>query len=146
MSRIPSTGLAAAAPSSSKTRGNDLREVDVDQFLQLMIAELQNQDPLNPLDNSQLLQQISQIREIGATNQLTETLNSVLLGQNLATASSLIGREVEALTDDAQSIKGLVDRVSVDANDENQKRTFKVHIGEHDIQLNNIRSITSSDG
>lgn len=145
MSRIPATGLTASSTPRSQTRGNDLREVDVDQFLQLMIAELQNQDPLNPLDNSQLLQQISQIREIGATNQLTETLNSVLLGQNLATASSLIGREVEALSDDSQSIRGLVDRVSVDASDENQQRTFTVHIGEHNIQLNNIRAILPVD-
>jgi flagellar hook assembly protein FlgD len=40
------------------------------------------------MENSELVQQISQIREISATNQLTDTLTSVLMGQNTATASS----------------------------------------------------------
>ena len=45
-----------------------------------MITELQNQDPLNPMDNTQMLEQINQIRQIGATDKLTSTLDSVLLG------------------------------------------------------------------
>ncbi len=48
---------------------------------------MQNQDPMNPMDNSQMLQQISQIREIGSTNQLTETLTSFATGQGLTMAS-----------------------------------------------------------
>ena len=49
-------------------------------FLKLMITELQQQDPLNPMDNKDMLNQIAQIRAVGASDQLTKTLNSVLLG------------------------------------------------------------------
>ena len=69
----------------------------MDDFLDLMIAELQNQDPLNPLENDELIAQISQIREVGATEDLTNTLNAVLLGQNISSATSLIGADVVAL-------------------------------------------------
>jgi hypothetical protein len=86
----------------------------MDTFLDLMIAELQNQDPLNPLENDELLAQISQIREVGATDRLTETLESVLLGQNIASATNLIGADVVALTDEGERVSGNVRRVSID--------------------------------
>ncbi len=144
MSRIPAVTQFQQTPNTSGA--NDLREVDLDQFLQLLIAELQNQDPLNPLENSEILQQISQIREISATNKLSETLDSVLLGQNMSTASSLIGKRINALTDDARNIEGVVERVSVvvDSND-GSTRTIRVHVDDHDVQLTNVREIVSAE-
>jgi flagellar basal-body rod modification protein FlgD len=121
-----------------------LNDVDVDQFMKLLIAELQNQDPLNPLDNSQMVEQIGQIREISATDQLSDTLNAVLLGQNVSTASSLIGKEISALTDDVENITGVVDRVSVTVN-EDDSRTLRVHVGDNAVQLNNIREIVGEE-
>lgn len=113
MSQISS---AANSPSVDQAfgSGSALNDLDLDSFLNLMIAELQNQDPLNPLENDQLLAQISQIREVGATDRLTETLDSVLLGQNISSATNLIGAEVEALTDDGERVSGNVRRVTID--------------------------------
>ena len=78
-----------------------------------MLAELQNQDPLNPLENDELISQIRQIREAGATEQLTEILSAVLLGQNIASATNLIGADIDAISDDNQRASGIVSRVSV---------------------------------
>ena len=102
--------------SNTQTPGSDnaYNKLDIDNFLKLMIAELQNQDPLNPLDNDKLVAQIGQIRSISATEKMTSTLDSVLLGQNISSATNLIGAEVDAISDDGQRITGLVDRVSVD--------------------------------
>ena len=50
----------------------------------------QSQDPLDPMDNDQMLNQISQLRSIGATDKLTNTLDSVLLGQNITSSTALI--------------------------------------------------------
>jgi hypothetical protein len=79
-----------------------------------MIAELQNQDPLNPLENDELLAQISQIRAVGASEKLSETLESVLLGQNIASATNLIGADVEGISDDGERVSGNVARVTID--------------------------------
>jgi flagellar basal-body rod modification protein FlgD len=116
-----------------------LRGLDLDHFLQLMITELQNQDPLNPLENHQILQQISQIREIEATGQLRETLDSVLLGQNLANASSLIDKQVTALDDNGKEVSGTVDRVSVAEN------TVRLHVGDQQVDLKNLREILPAE-
>lgn len=143
MTSIPGVNSTPGSSSGTgKTTGNDLRDVNLDQFLGLLVTEMQNQDPLNPMDNSQLLTQISQIREIGSTNQLTETLSTLAVGQGLTMASSLIGKEVTALDDDAKEITGVVDRVSVETDDkDNSKRSVKVHIGESTVDINNIREI-----
>lgn len=145
MSRIPSQPPIQQTATDQRGAG-DLRDVDLDSFLQLMIAELQNQDPLNPLDNAQLLQQIGQIREISATDQLSDTLGSVLLGQNVATASSLIGKRVTALTEDNENVEGRIDRVTVDIDERDAStRVIRVHIGEDSIRLDNIREIVPDE-
>ena len=113
MSRTPSV-LNSTPPDRSLQSVDAINDLDLNTFLKLMIAELQNQDPLNPLDNKDMLAQISQIREVGATDKLTQTLESVLLGQNIASATNLIGAEVTALSDDLVSIEGRVKQVSID--------------------------------
>jgi len=144
VSNVSSTGALPQATPSTRGKANDLRQVDMDQFLQLLIAELQHQDPLSPMDNSQILEQIGQIREISATNQLSDTLASVLTGQQMSTASSLIGKRVSALSDSGTNVAGVVDRVSMepDENDESV-RVLRVHIGSAKIRIDNIREIVS---
>jgi flagellar basal-body rod modification protein FlgD len=112
MSRIPSS-FGAAGNQRTGSSTDAINNLDLDVFLKLMIKELQTQDPLNPLDNRDMLAQISQIREVGATDKLTQTLDSVLLGQNISSAANLIGTDVTALSDDGQNIHGLVSRVSI---------------------------------
>ena len=141
MSTVSTTG-SIQNTTSTQTNSTTLGQVDMDEFLQLLITELQNQDPLNPLENSEMLQQISQIRDIGATTQLSETLESVLIGQNMATASSLVGKRIQALSDTAEDVEGTVDSVSLEAdeNDESQ-RILRLHVGDQEISLDNIRAI-----
>ena len=142
MSTISSVGT----DSSSSSRGeNALGNVDMDQFLELMITELQNQDPLNPMENSELVAQIGQIREIGATNSLTETLHAFLDGQSLTTASSMIGKEIVALSDTGEEVRGVIERVSVEHNDDTEQRDVRMFVGEQSIHLDNIRQIVGSE-
>jgi flagellar basal-body rod modification protein FlgD len=136
------TSVAAAYtfPPTPETQyeSGGLEETNLDDFLKLMIAELQNQDPLNPMENSEMLQQLSQMRSIGATDKLTETLDAVLIGQNVTTASSLIGKQISALSDEGNNVNGVVERVTVAATDEGGVR---LHVGGDAITLNNVREI-----
>lgn len=113
MSQVPSL-LDSGQTGQTSGQLDTLNELDVDVFLKLLITELQNQDPLNPLDNSEMLAQINQIREIGATDKLTNTLDSVLLGQNISSATSLIGADVDAISNTNEKVSGRVSRVSIE--------------------------------
>ena len=111
MSQLPN--INATNDNQAFGPASALNDVNLDDFLNLMIAELQNQDPLNPLENDELIAQISQIREVGATEQLTSTLNAVLLGQNITSATNLIGADVVALNDNGQRVSGNVKVVTI---------------------------------
>lgn len=139
MSQIPSLGSAAAFRSASAKLDDSLRGLDMDNFLDLMIAELQNQDPLDPLENHELLQQISQIREVGATERLTTTLDAVLLGQNVSSASNLLGKNVRAITDDGSPVEGLVDRVTI------VDGIPKLLINDQEVRLTNVAEIRAEN-
>ncbi|MBX3414585.1 MAG: flagellar biosynthesis protein FlgD [Pirellulales bacterium] len=128
--------VGGAGSSNQTTNKHDtLNNLNLDQFLKVMITELQNQDPLNPMDNAQILQQISQMREIQATDQMRQTLESVLLGQTLVSASTMINREITGLAESGKEIAGRVESVTI----ENSKPML--HIGSERIPLTNIRSI-----
>lgn len=140
MSRIDSS-VSRTANAPKQTQANGFNDISSGQFMELLISELQNQDPLNPMDNSQMVQQISQIRSIGATDSLTSSLSTLRESQELVTASAMIGQKIEGLADDATAVDGVVDRVSVETNSENSTRKVKVHVGNKTMDIKNIRNI-----
>ena len=133
---------AVASSSTDATSTKDMAQ----NFLKMLTVQLQNQDPLNPMDNAQMLEQIGQIRQISATSQLTESLDAMFIGQNLATATNLIGKRVSALTDDGKNVEGLVDRVTVEVDQkDDSKRTLTVRMGDQTVQLKNVREIVNGE-
>ena len=135
-----STGSVSSVGQSSQatSSGNSVfRDVGMDDFLKLLIAELQNQDPMEPMDNAAMLEQIGQIRSIESNERMTETLEAVQLGQNMGTASNLIGRTVAAMTADGTRVSGRVDRVSI------QDGLPKLEIGGQVVELKNLEAIVA---
>ncbi|MCG8587587.1 MAG: flagellar biosynthesis protein FlgD [Pirellulales bacterium] len=140
---IQSAGIELQGDQVVSKDDDALTNIDLQEFLELFIAELQNQDPLEPMDNSEMLAQISQIREIGATDSLTSTLEAVQLGQSLSTAGGLIGKEVRALTSassdgEQQFVEGTVDKVSINDG----KPTL--YIDGQQVSLENVAEILPS--
>src|SRR3954464_2440332 len=123
MAVLPAVSNSTSKDStSSSTTAGGINDIDMNTFLKLMITELQQQDPLNPMDNKDMLNQIAQIRAVGASDQLTKTLSSVLLGQNITSATNLLGADISAITDSGESITGIVNRVAID------KGVPKIHV------------------
>lgn len=137
-----SSSSSSSGSSSSSSQANSLENLNLNQFLQLMVTELMNQDPLNPMDNTQLVQQMGELRSIAASDQLTNTLQAVQTQQSLTTASSLIGKTVTALSDNNGDITGVVQSVSVEVDPkDNTKRTYKINVDGQSIDLSNVREV-----
>jgi len=134
------TNVLGQQGQQSSTGADAFQDVDVSDFIQLMVTELSNQDPMNPMDNSEMLQQLSQMRSIASNDQLTETLESMQLGQNMATGSSMLGQIIRGLDDNGSRTVGLVDRVSID-----QEEGIRVHVGSHSVSLKNIAAVYPAD-
>jgi len=82
--------------SSSSTTTSTAQDTQ-DRFLTLLVTQLQNQDPLNPTDSSELTSQLAQISTVTGIDQLNTTLSSLVdsLGTSQSMqASDLIGKNV----------------------------------------------------
>jgi flagellar basal-body rod modification protein FlgD len=124
--------------SSQKSPDAALRNMDMQQFLKLMITELQNQDPLNPADNAAILEQINTLRQIASSDKMTETMESMLMGQQLSSAGNLLGKQIRAIDEKGVEFTGAVDKVSV------VDGVAKVYSGTKSASLTNVREVLNA--
>jgi len=85
---VTSTPAASAASDASVTS---------DRFLKLLVAQMQNQDPLNPMDNAEVTSQMAQINTVTGIDQLNTTvqgLSSQFMQMQAMQGASLVGRDV----------------------------------------------------
>lgn len=91
------TAATTATPSTSKTDVNTDPAAAQDRFLKLLVAQLNNQDPMNPLDNAQMTSQIAQINTVTGIQQLNDTVKGLVsqfASQQLMAGSTMVGRQV----------------------------------------------------
>jgi flagellar basal-body rod modification protein FlgD len=77
------------------TTANDTASAD--RFLKLLVAQMQNQDPLNPLDNAQVTSQMAQINTVNGIEKLNRTvqgLSSQFMQMQALQGAALVGRDV----------------------------------------------------
>ncbi|WP_226890253.1 flagellar hook assembly protein FlgD [Paraclostridium dentum] len=138
------TKTVANTKSSGKTEnGTDIvmpgEETNKDLFLKLLVAQMSNQDPLNPQDPTQYVTQLAQFSSLEQMQNLNEGMeylvgltNGVLVNSAMSTASALIGKRIEAYapeednteetnnvaknddeTDDKKTITGVVEGIKI---------------------------------
>jgi flagellar basal-body rod modification protein FlgD len=91
-------GSASRTPTASAKTAAETQ----DRFLKLLVAQMNNQDPLNPMDNAQVTSQMAQIQQVTSLSTLDTSIKSLgtQLGQMQALQSiSLVGREVSVPSD-----------------------------------------------
>ncbi|HTW98698.1 MAG TPA: flagellar hook capping FlgD N-terminal domain-containing protein [Acidimicrobiales bacterium] len=121
------TNTAAATTGSS-----EMSQLSNPQlFLQLLIAELQNQDPTNPLDPSTILQQTSELSNVEAMTSMTNEVS----GEQ---ATGLIGMQVSA-TVNGSPVTGTVSAVNLSATGE---PTLTVSGQSGPIALSSVTQVT----
>ena len=71
------TTIASTSSGGSSTTGTSSADDLSSSFLTLLVAQLKNQDPTNPMDNSQLTSQLAQISTVSGIEKLNTTLGSI---------------------------------------------------------------------
>ena len=94
-----SSTAAAAATAATGGAGGAAKSASEmsDQFLKLLVSQLKNQDPLNPVDNAQMTSQMAQISTVGGIQSLNASvkgLNSSFLQMQAMQGAALVGRDV----------------------------------------------------
>jgi flagellar basal-body rod modification protein FlgD len=89
-------GTAVGSTTGTSAQNNMDPAASQDRFLKLLVAQLNNQDPLNPMDNAQMTTQMAQINTVSGIQELNATLKGMAAQFSSTTAlqgTSLIGRE-----------------------------------------------------
>lgn len=138
------TSTSSTSTSTTSAANTGLNGLTADDFFKLLIAQLQNQDPSEPVSNQEMLQQISSMRSLQSNVELSSVLSKLSsaldaqnsdYGQKLSTAASYIGRSV---TLDDGSV-GTVEHAFLDNNQ------AYLGIDGNDIPLSRVVGVNTSE-
>jgi flagellar basal-body rod modification protein FlgD len=105
VSSVLNTQAAAQQTGTQPQAGVGSSTLDYNSFLTLLIAQMKNQDPMEPMASSDYVAQLATFSQVEKTVQTNERLASLLNTGNLQLAESLIGR---AVVDSVSQVGGTV--------------------------------------
>ena len=115
MTSLDLSNLGTTVGSTTGTGGNNTSDPQAmqDRFLKLLVAQINSQDPLNPMDNAQMTTQMAQINTVSGIQQLNETLKGMadqMASSQAMQGTTLIGKDAlvegDALAFDGSTGKG----------------------------------------
>ena len=104
--------VSAVGSGTSTAAKSGFSAMNSADFTKLIFTELKQQDPTQPSDTNQLLQQLSQIRSIQSDTDLSDRLTKLVDQNDFSSAAGLIGKGVSGLSNDNQRVAGVVASVS----------------------------------
>lgn len=116
MSSVASSVGAVGTTASSQTQNKTFATLDSQDFLKMLITQLTHQDPTEPMDNKEIMDQLSSLRAMEASQNLTDSLKALARQGGMGAAAGLIGRPILALADDGAEVIGLVTSALVTAD------------------------------
>lgn len=120
---------SASTPTSSVTQN---------EFLQLMVKQLQSQDPLNPTDNGQMLAQLAQFSTLSGMEQLNASFSDMLSLQEITQGSNLIGKQVAYTKSDGSQTTGKVASVEI------TNGQVSLQVGNDSVALGQVIGVASA--
>lgn len=116
--------------------------LDKDAFLRLLVEQLKNQDPMNPQDSSEFLAQMAQFTIVeqltNLNEEITEGISRLILSQEMAEASGLLGKQVGIETEDG-TVNGLVEKIVV------SEEGIKIFVNGNSYDLVNVTEIMEAE-
>src|SRR5919197_4700569 len=110
ISATSSNANTVVVPSATTQKTDTLpgKNLGKQYFLKLLMAQLQNQDPLKPMDDSQMIAQMAQFSALESTQNLTNVIQQSSNMQTVIQAGALIGKYIQAQEPDGTTITGAV--------------------------------------
>jgi len=114
---LPIDGLINQNKPSTPAASNLGSQLGEDAFLQLLTTQLQNQDPLNPMDDTQSVAELAQFSSVQAVTQLSDSFSSFQSNFSVMQSAGLLGKTVSAQSTDSSgnvsTVSGVVKTISV---------------------------------
>jgi flagellar basal-body rod modification protein FlgD len=102
---------STSSTSSSKASLGATAGLGKDDFMQLLVAQLKNQDPMKPMEDKEFIAQLAQFSSLEATEKLNTQLDELLGSQSLVQAATLIGKQATAKLTTGETLTGTISEV-----------------------------------
>lgn len=125
--------VTATSDTSSSSSVSDAASLGKDEFLTLLIAQLENQDPLEPMENTEFASQLAQFSTLEQMTNVNTNLESIMAAQETANQVSLLGFIGKEITYSDGS--GTVTGISYDTDG-----TYLM-IGDTSVNINDVTQV-----
>ena len=95
---------ASSVTSSTASQAAEKASIDYDSFLKLLIAQMKNQDPTDPMDASEQIAQLATFSQVEQSIQMNSNLETLITGNALTNASSYIGKTITSADEKTSGI------------------------------------------
>jgi flagellar basal-body rod modification protein FlgD len=112
-SRTATTAATSGTDNSSTPKLGKAAGMGKDDFMQLLVAQLKNQDPMKPMEDKEFITQLAQFSALEAMEKVNTQLEELIGAQSLTQAATLIGKNVTAKLESGETITGTISQVKM---------------------------------
>src|SRR5579859_2867868 len=139
-SQVPLSSVTAPTPAA--TTADKTKSLGQQDFLKLLMAQLQNQDPMKPMDDTQMIAQMAQFSALEASQQLNASIQASNNMQTVFQAGALIGKYIQADQLDGSSTIGAVTSVGFTSTD--GVTTPTIQVNGKDVDYSTINKVSAT--
>lgn len=113
------SSITANSASSSQTSTANAASINNDDFMQLLLAQLKNQDPMKPMDSNEMMGQIAQLNSLNTLMEIQSSLEDLNRSQSMNLAANMIGKTIKAVIgsgEDTTIVTGIVSSMTMEDN------------------------------
>lgn len=132
----PSTEAVFSAASGAADNGKTVNELGKDAFLRLLVEQLKNQDPFEPMGNTEFLSQLAQFRSLEQLQTLENALSTMAMMMAVDQGVGLLGKRVEGTDSAGANLVGTVQALRFDGED------IVVCLEEGELRLEDVERIS----
>jgi flagellar basal-body rod modification protein FlgD len=131
---VSNTNQAAKSNSADLARAAS-NAMDSGQFMQILLAQLTHQNPLEPMNNAEMMTQFSQLNSLQELREIHVAVDKLSSSNQVLYLASLIGKTVKVNQPDGNFLEGVVEEVIT------EKDNLQVRIGDREVSVNDILEI-----
>jgi flagellar basal-body rod modification protein FlgD len=121
---MTTTAATSTATTTPGAPTNPLGSLGKDDFLRLLVTQLQHQDPMNPMDDKDFMGQMAQFSTLEQTTNTASAIERLDVASRISQSVALIGHQLTYLRADGTSASGLAGSVSINGDQ------IGIHVGD----------------
>lgn len=109
-------------------------------FMGLLLAQMKNQNPMEPMNDNEMISQMAQLNSLDELKKISESLSSMSQTNQFLSAATLIDKNITYMNQDNKEVDGKVSGISMDGTD------IYLKVGSESVLLTRLRSVATKTG